>query len=46
MTLIDGSVYEDRFVEPGKTYRYAAKAVKQGSESGPSNVIEVSVPLT
>jgi len=44
--LIGGTVYEDRFVELGKTYRYAAKAVKQSSESGPSNVIEVSIPLT
>jgi hypothetical protein len=44
-TLIRGTVYEDRFVELGKTYRYGAKAVKQNSESGPSNVAQASVPL-
>jgi len=44
--LIPDTVYEDRFVELGKTYRYAAKAVKQNRESGPSNIVEVSVPLT
>jgi hypothetical protein len=44
--LIRGTVYEDRFVELGKTYRYGAKAVKQNSESAPSNVAQVSVPLT
>lgn len=44
--LIGGTVYEDRFVERGKTYRYAAKAVKQNSETGPSNMVEVSIPLT
>jgi len=42
--LVRGSVYEDRFVELGKTYRYTAKAVKQNSESDPSNVVEVAVP--
>lgn len=42
--LIGGTVYEDWFVEPGKTYRYAAKAFKQNSESGLSDVVEVSVP--
>ena len=44
--LIGSTVCEDRFVELGKTYRYAAKAVKQNSESGPSDVVEVSVPKT
>jgi hypothetical protein len=44
--LIRDTVYEDRFVELGKTYRYGAKAVKQDSESGPSNVVQASVPLT
>ena len=44
--LIGSTVYEDRFVELGKTYSYAAKAVKQNSETGPSNVVEVSIPLT
>jgi hypothetical protein len=44
--LIGGTVNEDRFVELGKTYRYAATAVKQNTESAPSNVIEVSVPRT
>ena len=43
---IGGLVYEDRFVELGQTYRYAARAVKRNAESGPSNVIEVSVPRT
>jgi hypothetical protein len=45
-TLIRGTVYEDRFVELGRTYRYGAKAVKQNSESGLSNVAQASVPLT
>jgi hypothetical protein len=44
--LIRGTVYEDRFVELGKIYRYAARAVKRDKESSPSNVIEVSVPRT
>lgn len=44
--LIRGTVYEDRFVELGKTYLYGAKAVKQNKESGPSNVAPASVPLT
>jgi hypothetical protein len=44
--LIGGTVYEDRFVELGKIYRYAARAVKRNTESGPSNVVEVSVPRT
>ena len=44
--LVGGTVYEDRFVELGKTYRYAATAVKQSSESGPSNVVEVPIPPT
>lgn len=43
-TLIRRLDYEDRWVEPGKTYRYATKAVKKNIESGPSNVVEVSVP--
>ena len=30
----------------GQAYRYAAKAVKQNSESGPSDMVEVSVPPT
>jgi hypothetical protein len=50
-TKIDGAlmrdtVYKDRFVELGKRYRYAVKAVKQNRESGPSNVVEVFIPLT
>jgi hypothetical protein len=44
--LVRGSVLEDRFVELGKTYRYAATAVKQQSESGFSNVVEVTIPPT
>jgi hypothetical protein len=44
--LIGVTVYEDRFVELGKTYRYATKAVKQDSETGSSNVVEVTIPPT
>ena len=44
--LIGGLVYEDRFVELGKTYRYAAKAVKKNVESDFSNVAEVTIPPT
>jgi hypothetical protein len=43
---IRDTVYEDRFVELGKTYRYGAKAVKRNRESGPSNVTQASVPPT
>lgn len=45
-SLIRGTVLEDRFVELGNTYRYGAKAVKQNSESDPSNVVEVTIPLS
>ncbi len=44
--LVRSTVLEDRFVELGKAYRYAATAVKQNIESGPSNVVEVTIPLT
>ncbi len=41
---IRGTVLEDRFVALGKTYRYAARAVKQNTESDPSNIAEVTIP--
>ena len=41
--LIRGTVYEDWYVEVGKSYRYGAKAVKQNNESGPSNVVPVTI---
>jgi len=42
---IQQMVYVDHFVEPGKTYRYAAKAINRAQiESGPSNVVEVTIP--
>lgn len=44
--LVRSTVLEDRFVELGKKYRYAATAVKQNIESGPSNVAEVTIPPT
>lgn len=42
--LIRATVLEDWFVEADKTYSYAATAVKQNSESDPSNVAEVKIP--
>jgi hypothetical protein len=41
--LIRGTVFEDWYVEVGKTYRYGAKAVKQNNESSPSNVVPVTI---
>ena len=35
---------KDESVEPGQTYFYAARAVKQNRESKPSNVAEVLIP--
>jgi hypothetical protein len=35
---------KDESVEPGQTYFYAARAVKQNRESKPSNVTEVLIP--
>ncbi len=43
-SLIQGTLYEDQFVELGKTYRYAAKAVKHNHQSGSSNIVEVVIP--
>jgi hypothetical protein len=45
-TLIQGTSYQDHFVELGKTYHYTTKAVNRKGESGPSNVVEVSIPRT
>ena len=44
--LIRSTVLEDWFVELGKIYRYAATAVKPGSESDFSNVAWAKIPNT
>ena len=41
--LIRDTVFDDRFVEPGRTYSYATTAVKQDRESGYSNVAVVTI---
>lgn len=41
---IPATAYQDRYVKPGKHYRYAATAVKHKIESGPSDAIEVTIP--
>jgi hypothetical protein len=33
-------------VELGRTYHYAAKAFNSKGESEPSNVVDVSIPIT
>jgi hypothetical protein len=52
-TMLKGTINDDSSVERGQTYRYATTAVRQKQEkgntssleeSGPSNVVEVSVP--
>lgn len=43
--LLANTSTKDEFVELGKTYRYAARAIKQKRESKPSNVVEVTIPL-
>lgn len=42
--LLANTSTKDEFVELGKTYRYAARAIKQKRESKPSNVVEVTIP--
>ena len=41
---INATVYEDHSVKLGQSYRYAVKAVKHNTESGPSEVIDVTIP--
>ena len=41
---IHNTFTKDESVEPGQTYFYAARAVKQNRESKPSNVAEVLIP--
>jgi hypothetical protein len=43
--LLANTCTKDEFVELGKTYRYAARAIKQKRESKPSNVVEVTIPV-
>jgi hypothetical protein len=38
------TVYEDRYVKLGQSYRYVAKAIKRNSESIASGVVEVTIP--
>jgi hypothetical protein len=42
---VTGTVYVDSSVQPGETYYYVAKAATSaGTESGPSNEVQASIP--